>query len=114
MKLQMKTKYVLLPWLALLGVGCQDASVVPVNTETNEELRLDAEIEQAYVTRVNDNGFTDGDRIGVYVVDFDEQGNPGNLQSAGNRADNVRFVYQHDAINGRGMSPFIGRTNGHR
>lgn len=105
MKLQMKTKYVLLPWLALLGVGCQDASVVPVNTETNEELRLDAEIEQAYVTRVNDNGFTDGDRIGVYVVDFDEQGNPGNLQSVGNRADNVRFVYQQDANKWKGDVP---------
>ncbi|WP_287640557.1 leucine-rich repeat protein [Bacteroides sp.] len=96
MKLQMKTKYVLLPWLALLGVGCQDSPVVPANTETNEELRFDAEIEQVYVTRVNDNGFTDGDQMGVYVVDFDGQGNPGNLQTTGNRADNVRFVYRQD------------------
>lgn len=105
MNLQMKAKYVFLPWLALLGVGCQDSPVVPVNTETNEELRFDAEIEQVYVTRVNDNGFTDGDQMGVYVVDFDGQGNPGNLQTIGNRADNVRFVYQQDVNKWKGDIP---------
>lgn len=105
MNLQMKAKYVFLPWLALLGVGCQDSPVVPVNTETNEELRFDAEIEQVYVTRVNDNGFTDGDQMGVYVVDFDGQGNPGNLQTIGNRADNVRFVYQQGVNKWKGDIP---------
>ena len=55
-------------------------------------ITLSGEIDQVSVTRVNDNGFCDGDVMGVYIVDYD--GNtPGTLQLSGNRGDNVRHTY---------------------
>ncbi len=50
------------------------------------------EIEQVVMTRVNDNGFCDGDGVGVYVVNY-ENGQPGALLQEGNQADNVRYVF---------------------
>ncbi len=55
-------------------------------------LRLSGGISQLYRTRVSDGGFADGDRIGVYVVDF-ENGSSGTLKTSGNRADNVWHQY---------------------
>ena len=55
-------------------------------------ISLSGEISQVYQTRVSDGGFADGDRIGVYVVDY-ENGNHGVLKNAGNRADNVWHQY---------------------
>ena len=63
--------------------------------EGNQELLLSAEITQEYVTRVNDNGFADGDKIGVFVVYYDDNNEPGELLDQGNYADNVRYVYNH-------------------
>lgn len=55
-------------------------------------ITLSGEIDQVSVTRVNDNGFCDGDVMGVYIVDYD--GNtPGTLQVSGNRGDNVRHTF---------------------
>ena len=56
------------------GYGSQDGYGRPIT--------LSGEIDQVAVTRVNDNGFCDGDEMGVYIVDY--QGNqPGILQSSG-------------------------------
>lgn len=60
-------------------------------TATNRILLL-GEIEQVAVTRVNDNGFCNGDVMGVYIVDY-QGNNPGTLQSSGNRGDNVRHTF---------------------
>ena len=55
-------------------------------------ITLSGEINQVSVTRVNDNGFCDGDVMGVYIVDYD--GNtPGTLQLSGNRGDNVKHTF---------------------
>ena len=55
-------------------------------------IRLSGEIDQLAKARVNDNGFCDGDVMGVYIVDFN--GNePGTLQVSGNRGDNVRHTF---------------------
>ena len=51
-----------------------------------------AVVSQQYVTRVNDNGFADGDRIGVFIVNYVD-GQPQELAVRGNHADNVRFIY---------------------
>ncbi|MDL2213005.1 leucine-rich repeat protein [Bacteroides sp. OttesenSCG-928-N06] len=57
---------------------------------------LEGEIDQLSVTRVNDNGFANGDIMGVYIVDY--QGNtPGKLQAKGNRANNVPFTFDEAA-----------------
>lgn len=55
-------------------------------------IRLSGEIDQVAVTRVNDNGFCDGDVMGVYIVDY-QGNNPGILQSNDNRGDNIRHTF---------------------
>ena len=44
-------------------------------------------------TRATDNGFVADDAIGLFVVDYNSDGTPGNLLLKGNRADNVKFEY---------------------
>ena len=61
-----------------------------------KKITLSGEIDQLAITRVNDNGFADGDVMGVYIVDYN--GNtPGTLQLNGNRADNVRHTFDEAA-----------------
>ena len=57
-----------------------------------DRILLSGDIEQLSVTRVDDNGFCDGDVMGVYIVDYDG-GTPGTLKPSGNRADNVRHTF---------------------
>ena len=49
-------------------------------------------INQEYATRANDEGFCNGDVVGIYVVDYDGE-TPGTLKNEGNRADNLRFTF---------------------
>ena len=57
---------------------------------------LSGDIEQVAVSRVNDNGFCNGDVMGVYIVDY--QGNqPGTLQNSGNRGNNIRHTFDESA-----------------
>lgn len=58
-------------------------------------ISLSGEIDQVAVTRVNDNGFCDGDVMGVYVVDY-EGNNPGKLANHGNRATNVAHTFDEE------------------
>lgn len=59
---------------------------------SNRTLDLQATIQQDNVTRANDNGFADGDQIGVFVVNYDNGAAPA-LLLTGNHADNVCFTY---------------------
>lgn len=66
------------------------------NRHGTDRINLSGEIDQLAVTRVNDNGFCDGDVIGVYIVDYN--GNtPGTLLPSGNRGDNVRHTFDENA-----------------
>lgn len=47
----------------------------------------------AIETRVTDNAFDYGDRIGLYVANRDAAGNPATLAASGNHVDNMRFIY---------------------
>lgn len=53
---------------------------------------LSALISQEYVTRADSHGFTDGDVISTYIVDY-ENGMPGQLKDKGNRADNLFYTF---------------------
>lgn len=77
-----------------LVVGCQDEEVLNSGNGAREPMNLQAEINQQYVTRVNDNGFADGDHIGVFVTNYSNGEAPA-LALTGNHADNVRFTYDH-------------------
>lgn len=52
-------------------------------------------ISQENLTRANDYGFVDGDRMGIYIVDY-ENGQPGAISATDNRASNVLFTYNDD------------------
>ena len=43
-----------------------------------------------------DGGFVTGDEVGIFIVDRDEDGQPGNIMLQGNRASNIRFMLQDD------------------
>jgi hypothetical protein len=44
-------------------------------------------------TRATDNGFVADDAVGIFVVDYDQDGQPGMLSLKGNRGNNVKFTY---------------------
>lgn len=78
---------------AMLLTGCSD-DFFGDKTEQHDSnrIQLSGDIDQLAVTRVNDNGFCNGDVIGVYIVDY-EGNKPGILKVNGNRGDNVRHTF---------------------
>ena len=79
--------------------GCSDDVIYeadPIDSR-QKEIRLQADIDQLNLSRADDSGFADGDRIGIYAVNFGADGNPGTLALTGNLADNVRFTFNEDA-----------------
>lgn len=86
----------LLAGSALL-TGCSDEIQGPAAPGTEAGLiTLSASIDQQQVSRVNDEGFVNGDRMGVYVVDYEGE-RPGSLLDNGNRADNVAHTFDEEA-----------------
>lgn len=77
---------------ALLLAACQNETPVERTHRAEFKLTLAGEIDQLYLSRVNDNGFADGDVMGVYVVDYVSQ-QPGKLQASGNRGTNVKHTF---------------------
>lgn len=94
----MKTKYILLAAIAGLCACSQEPETLRVDNAAQLPVQLFNEITQLPVTRVNDEGFCDGDGVGIYVVNY-ENGAPGTLALAGNQADNVKYVL--DEASGR-------------
>lgn len=78
---------------AMLLTGCSD-NFFGDKTEQHDSnrIQLSGDIDQLAVTRVNDNGFCNGDVMGVYIVDY-EGNKPGTLKVNGNRGDNVRHTF---------------------
>ncbi len=78
---------------ALVLTGCSDDLFGDKSEQhDSNRIQLSGEIDQVAVTRVNDNGFCNGDVMGVYIVDY-EGNNPGTLKVSGNRGDNVRHTF---------------------
>ncbi|MDE6267913.1 MAG: fimbrillin family protein [Muribaculaceae bacterium] len=65
------------------------------STDDLVPISLAGQITQEAVTRVNDDGFADGDVMGVYIVDY-EGTVAGQLKSQGNRGDNVRHTFDEE------------------
>lgn len=82
----------------LLGACTYESDEVGVEADLSYPIQLFNEIEQITTTRVNDEGFCDGDGVGIYVVNYNGS-QPGQLVVEGNQADNVRYVY--DEANGK-------------
>lgn len=58
-----------------------------------QQLELNCEIVQQYITRANDMGFANGDEVGVFIVNRTSNGEMQPLLAQGNQADNVKFTY---------------------
>lgn len=76
----------------LLGACSDDLFEGNGAQHSEDRIQLSGDIDQLAVTHVNDNGFCDGDVMGVYIVDYDG-GTPGTLRVSGNRGDNVRQTF---------------------
>ena len=83
--------------------ACQDLTedISQPNDPAGLPILLSGSIQQQNVTRVGDYGFVGGDRMGVYIVDYDD-GRPG-IMGNGNRASNL--IYTFDAIDYRWTAP---------
>lgn len=78
----------------ILSAGCTDErfDVPGAVPDGLTPISLAGQITQECVTRANDDGFADGDVMGVYIVDY-EGTQPGTLRTSGNRGDNVRHTF---------------------
>lgn len=84
--------FIVLAGLFLVTSCTDDDFGSDVENQQQKKIELSGEIEQVYVTRVNDEGFCDKDEIGVYITDYNGS-TPTELKNSGNRADNVRHIY---------------------
>ena len=88
-----QTLLYMLAVVAFVLTGCSDDLSGGGNGQhDSNRIQLSGDIDQIAVTRVNDNGFCNGDVMGVYIVDYDGT-TPGTLKTSGNRGDNVRHTF---------------------
>lgn len=78
----------------MLCISCEEENFKGKDY-SNNPITLSAGIVQQYDTRASDNGFADGDRIGVFVVNY-KDGKSQQLELQGNHADNVMFTYSQE------------------
>lgn len=77
----------------ILLVSCSSVEL-PIDDQQPDKnlICFRAKINQFYTRRVENNGFSDGDAIGIYVVNY-KDGEPGHLLSGGNHVDNLRYTF---------------------
>lgn len=82
--------------LALCLASCSESREEFIDSTS---ANMPIEIESTYPvgnqqTRASlENGFLCGDAVGIFVVDYDKEGNPGTPALKGERAGNIRFTY---------------------
>ena len=97
--------------LTLLTACSDDLTNGSGGINSGNPFELQAQIQQENVTRVNDNGFADGDQIGVFVVNYDNETTAPLLQLSGNHADNVRFTYDDNEYKWTGSYQLYWKDN---
>lgn len=92
-------------FLSLMLVGCAEDDFLGHNDGVDDGRKIDliCSIQQEYDSRANDGGFTDGDAIGVFLVDYNGA-QPGKLSASGNHATNVKFVYDENTTSWTGAA----------
>lgn len=79
---------------ALLVACSEDITTQTAIVEEGMPINIASTYPVAANTRATiDNGFVAGDAVGIFVVDYDQDGNPGELSLKGNRGNNVKFTY---------------------
>lgn len=82
--------------VAMLMVGCTNDLNEGIFASSEDALSIEIEgrINQAYITRVDDDGFCDGDQIGLFGVNYtDNNSVAGKLLDEGNQVDNARYTF---------------------
>ena len=102
MQKQYKPSYCWLLSVLLVLSSCSEDITDFKSINVGKEINFTGQIHQENVTRANDYGFVSGDRMGIYVVDY-QNGQAGILGASDNRAQNVLFTY--DAESYRWTSP---------
>ena len=93
MKHQVRLLSRLIVAATILFTSCYaDEGVMGPDSHEKLKINLSGEISQIYQTRVNDEGFCNGDEVGIYVVDYNGE-QPGELRVSGNRGDNVKHIF---------------------
>lgn len=93
MKKQIKYLLGLVVAVLTLFTACMEDDLgIRADLQASHKINLSGEITQVYQTRVNDDGFCNGDEIGVYIVDYDGT-TAGELRDEGNRADNIKHTF---------------------
>ncbi len=86
--------------LLLSGIllGCSDEMHLLTSSDGGDGLRfeLQASIDQVNETRADESGFANGDRFGLFVVNY-SGGDPGTLTLSDNQVNNVAITYNADA-----------------
>lgn len=72
--------------------SCNDDLYGTSPAQEKRPLSLTGQLQQQNQTRAHDYGFVDGDRMGIYIVDY-ESGTPGVLSATDNRASNVLYTF---------------------
>ena len=72
--------------------SCQLRDSFDLPSEDSISISLSGNIDQQNITRASDNGFTAGDQVGIWAVNYDGE-TPGTLVLKGNQATNVRFTF---------------------
>lgn len=104
----MKNKYsIILSLIAILLAGCtKNEGILPMSLEEKLAIEINGDIDQQYITRVNDGGFCDGDQIGLYGVNYlDNNTVKGTLIDSGNQVDNARYTYDEENMKWSASTP---------
>ena len=83
--------------LSMQGCTVDDVDVTTnaPDITTAHKVQISGDIHQQSRTRANDNGFCEGDAVGIYLVNYDGE-IPGTLLVEDNQADNVKFTLLED------------------
>ena len=91
----MKTKHLLgLAALLLAGCSTDPQELDYIAPQGAPQIKIEGVIEQDYLSRVDSNGFCDGDQIGLYGVNYTaDNAVAGTLLDSGNQVDNALYTY---------------------
>ncbi len=87
--------FIYLGLCCLFTIACTDRLFDDNGSEAGKPIALSGNIIQNNVTRASDYGFVTGDRMGIYIVDYENDA-PGTLAASGNRASNVLYTFDGD------------------
>lgn len=85
-------KKILFAAAVLLVASCSDNHDKGDEPQPVEPTRIPINVSMGVWTRATDTAYESGDRVGIYVVNYDGP-TAGTLQSTGNHVDNMRFSF---------------------